>query len=220
VKKISFLFAAALIVSLAAGPALASNTGFKLNYPMLTGNNFLSVPFFYFPDGNVNNPTQNTVDTCNDLGVDGGGDCTVTSITHFTTSGPQAYSCGSPIGFYDLTVGEGLVVNVGGDCTANIVGSHDDNYSLNKGSSLLSLMTGNNLMSVPYHVMANDSSELCDAINNNFGSGTDLSTVTHFTALGPQAYSCGSPIGMYDLVPGEGMWFTAVADFDFQYETY
>ena len=54
-KKSTFL---GLGLALIASSAFASNTGFKLNYPLVqnatgSSNNWLSLPYFYFPNGKV-----------------------------------------------------------------------------------------------------------------------------------------------------------------------
>jgi hypothetical protein len=219
-KRIAFLSAAALVICLVAGPAMASNTGFKLNLEMGVGNNFISTPYFYFPNGDINAPEQNAQDACGDLGVPGGGDCELVNITHFTASGPFTATCGSPFQNFVLMAGEGLVVNSSNDCTANIVGSHDDNYTFGRGSSTVPLRTGNTLVSVPYHVVAVNAQDLCTFTNNNWGGGSDLVNVTHFTASGPFTATCGSPFQNFDIVPGEGVFFNTSADMDIQFETY
>src|SRR5437870_13159235 len=57
-KRMRKSSALALSLALFAGPALASNTGFKLNFTLqrpgkVTGNNWVSFPYFYYPNGNV-----------------------------------------------------------------------------------------------------------------------------------------------------------------------
>lgn len=219
-KKIAFLSVAALVISLVAGPAMASNTGFKINLSLRAANNFVSTPYFYFPNGDINAPEQNAQDACDDMAVAGGGDCTLVNITHFTASGaPFTATCGSPFQNFVLVAGEGLVVNAQADCTANIVGSHDDNYTFGRGSSTVALRTGNTLVSVPYHVVAVNAQDLCTFTNDNFGGS--LVNVTHFTTSGaPFTATCGSPFQNFDMVPGEGIFFNASAPMDIQFETY
>ena len=242
VKRIAFLAVAALV--LAAGPALASNTGFKLNMEFtVAGNSFKAFPYFYFPDGDVANTTQTAQDTCCDLDADGvmaagpdcpfqgGGDCHVLSITHFTATGsPFAAPCGSPLFNFDLMAYEGLVVEVQGTCTANVVGSHDDNYSFNKGSSMIPVYGGReNLLAVPYHIMQVDAQELCDFIEIEFGDGNassfeTISQLTYFTAAGaPFTKPCAAPIFNFDLNAGDAVYHkleTGVGDTNIQFETY
>ena len=68
-KALAFAFGLVLVANMAA----ASNTGFKLNYELivpatgLSGQNWVSPPYFFFPDGDVGNLDQSPVDWCTDL---------------------------------------------------------------------------------------------------------------------------------------------------------
>jgi hypothetical protein len=217
VKRLS-VFALLAAVVLVAGPALASNTGFKLNYGtaagLYRGNNLISVPQFYYPDGNKDNAVQDTRAFCTDLKT---GNCTmVARITKFTWNGtnnsPTFYTCGAPGGYFNLAQNEGYFVEINADpgtCTLDIVGSANDLYDFVKnppasGGLQMSLHRTNNFMAVPYHVQAVDTSNLCDSLRDSNPSNTRPTRVTELSATGARFYTCGAPGGMFNLVPGKG----------------
>jgi hypothetical protein len=217
VKKASILTLTALVVALAV-PALASNTGFKLNYPLVAGGrNFVSVPYFYFPSGDIADTTQNSNDLCNDFET---GDCAeIVNVTKFNKTAPPvllpfAYTCGSAFGHFDIVPGEAYFVNARTACTADIVGSHDNNYSVG-GTSSITVNNGSNAVSIPYHVQADDSKELCNdiAAANGLAAGSyDIDLLTRINpATGlPIAFACPAAFGMFPITPGEALFIKPV----------
>jgi hypothetical protein len=231
VNRIAFVCTAALVLVLAAGPAMASNTGFKLNYPIIgVETNYLSVPYFYFPDGDVNNPTQNAESLCNDLMTNATTPCTANIVGRLERVGVSAYAaqnhpCGTGIGMFDLTIGEMVFVKTSDNCTADIVGSHDDTYTDGKGSNMLTLLEGSNAVSVPYHVVAVNAEDLCVDINARYApDGLGLVTRVDVGSGAAQSHPCGSGLFIFDITPGEGLFLTPVfaagGPLDIQWTTY
>jgi hypothetical protein len=212
VKKVSILSLTALVVALAV-PTLASNTGFKLNHPLVPGGrNFVSVPYFYFPSGTITDPAQTACDLCNDFET---GDCDIVNVVRLNKVGtvlsPVSHSCCSILADFPMVPGEGYFVNATAACTADIVGSHDDDYSVG-GTKNVTVTPGNNPVSVPYHVQANDSDELCDHIaeDNGVAAGSwDIQNIVRINpATGaPVTYTCGAILGIFPITPGEAYFF-------------
>jgi len=220
--------ALALGLVLVAGTALASNTGFKLNYTLrkpgtTTGNNWVSPPYFYYPNGNVSTTTvQNAIDFCNDVNEFQPNAPKVKQIFRYNPLTDKALnqSCVSTIKVYDLKVGETYsLIPTADNIVVNLVGSHDDKYAKNKtptGTSLYFLrkptasLTGNNWVSVPYHALANNSVDLCKDSNNlQFSDPPTAPIVKQIFRYNPLTdkalvQSCTSAIRSYDIVPGEG----------------
>jgi len=220
-KKTAFL---GLGLMLVAGSALASNTGFKLNYPLVfnptstgfSNNNWVSTPYFYFPNGNVGQIGQNSIDFCRDLNG-GPGTAKVTQVIQFNSSTdlPKVQSCSSGFKAFDLKAGEGYSIKpFSAGITVDIVGSHDDTYAPNKTSppTLYPLVfnptttgfSNNNWFSVPYHSKANNSLDACNELK--VLTGDQVSQVIQFNSSTdlPKVQSCASGFKAFDLKPGEG----------------
>lgn len=216
-KKASVLTLTALVVALAV-PTLASNTGFKLNHPLVAGGrNFISLPYFYFPSGDIADTTQNSNDLCTDLET---GDCAeIVNVSEFRKVAPPvilpfSYTCGAGFGHFDLVPGAGYFVNARTSCTGDIVGSHDDDYSVG-GTKSVTLTNGNNAVSVPYHVQADDSKQLCNDIAAANGLAPGSYDVELITRINPTtglafAFACISGFGEFALVPGEAFFMKPV----------
>jgi hypothetical protein len=202
----------------APAPALAANTGFRLLMEFHEGHNFVSFPYFYYPSGDLSEPEQWGQDVCESFPELS--NCDVRLVTWFTVSGPFTHPCGA----FRQTVlrpGRGYVLTVERDCTALIVGSHDDRYSFGRGLETLRLETDRiNLVALPYHTVQRTAQELCAFVNTNFGSGGDLRALTRFTPHGPLSVPCGHPFMNFDLVPGEALFFYVASPLDIQFETY
>lgn len=226
-KKITAL---ALGLVLVAGTTFASNTGFKLNYTLkkpgsVSGNNWFSLPYFYFPDGNVNNTNQNFIDLCNDIN-EGVKSSKVGQVFFYDTVNdrPVLFSCNSTLNPHKLIAGEGysFVPKTDG-LTINIVGSHDDAMAKNKVVSpatpvLYNLRkpgttTGNNWFSVPYHSKADNLLDLCNDINDGVKS-SKVRQVFAFDTTNDRAvlFSCNSTLNPRLIVAGEGYNLIPAAD--------
>jgi hypothetical protein len=208
-----------------AGSAMASNTGFKLNFPLLFGatgsglsnNNWLSLPYFYFPNGNVGQFGQNSIDLCRDLNG-GPGIPKVTQVISIPadTDKAKVQSCSSSlIKVFDLKQGEGYSVKpVTSGITIDIVGSHDDLTSPNKTPAPATVkyplqfsatgLSNNNWFSVPYHSKANNSLDMCAELKAL--TLDQISQVIQIPADTDKAkvQSCASTaIKVFDLIPGQ-----------------
>ena len=216
-RKITLL---GLGLAFIAGTALASNTGFKLNYPLFwsmtkSHNNWVSVPYFYFPNGNVGQTPQNSVDFCKDL--NGGTSPTKVAYAIRYNSAldqPKTQNCGTTIKAFDLVAGEGYSIKpIIPGITIDLVGSHDDTFAPNKngsptvGTYPLVFTAGksqNNWFSVPYHSKANNSIDVCTQFAAQTGSKVPF-FIRYNSALDqPKTQNCGTTIKAFDLVPGEG----------------
>lgn len=214
-KKSAYIALGALLV---AGSAMASNTGFKINFPLEwraggTNTNWLALPLFYFPNGNVSATSQNSIDLCqdlNDFSVPPGtrvGTVVRWNVTSQTAS-PQG--CNSTKLSFNLVKGEAYAaVPTGANIVVNIVGSMDDTYAPNKnGTARYPLQyapggTNTNWVSVPYHTLANNSVELCD----QWGAmtGNQIGSVVRWNVLGQTAgqQNCSSTKLQFNVTPGE-----------------
>lgn len=229
------LFALTLGVVLVAGSALASNTGFKLNYTLRQAKtaggsnvNWVSVPFFYYANGNVGDP-EKAKDLCWDLNE---GNLTappkVNTVYKWDVLNDKAISfgCTSPASLptnFPLVSGEGYAAKpVADNIVVNIVGSHDDSYAPNKLNTKGYLLhqglrpgsSNVNWTAIPYHSTANNAKDLCTQIN----TPTQLiNTMYRWDTLNDKAVSfgCSSPATLptnFALIPGEGSAMKPVVD--------
>jgi hypothetical protein len=176
----------ALGAMLVAGSALASNTGFKLNYPLVfgagsTNTNWISPPFFYFPNGNVNQPQQNSIDMCADLNDFALPPAKVTQLIKWnpTSATSVTQNCGTITKVaFNLAVAEAYAaVPPGAGIVVNIVGSMNDAYAPNKGGATrypLQFQAGStntNWTSFPYHLIGDNSLDVCAMFTAQLGAG-------------------------------------------------
>jgi hypothetical protein len=219
-KKAIVLTAGLVLV---AGVALASNTGFKLNYPLVTAagtssSNWVSFPYFYFPNGNVG-ASQTAKDMCIDFNG-GAGDGTVKSVSKWITGNdqPQTKNCINPLVGFTVAPGEAYNVQpnpAAGAVVLAIVGSHDDTFSANKlGGNDVTVeyapgTSSSNWISVPYHTIADNAIDLCVAVNGAPKDEHILAAVSRWVSTNdqPQTKNCISPLLGFTLTPGEGVNF-------------
>jgi hypothetical protein len=209
-KKIAAL---TLCMFLAASLAMASNTGFKLNYNLrwtagYANTNWVSLPYFYHPDGNVNNSPQHAWDVCNDINATAGGSV-VSFITKWDVINniPVTNLCG-PILNFDLDPGMAIgIVPTQDNVRYDIVGSHDDDFD---GSSQVTLRwqagyANTNWISVPYHTTLSQAWDVCNELEAQNG-GPVVSFITTWDVVNniPITNLCG-PILNFDLDPGLGI---------------
>lgn len=224
-KKLSAL---ALGLVLVAGPALASNTGFKLNYTLHkkgSNNNWTSVPYFYYPNGNVGDP-QNAADFCKDINEGDFVNKPVGSVVAWNAAGdsPVSFACGGSFNPFAMVPGQAYSLKPKNDNTVvNLVGSHDDQYATNKGSATPSFVTlhkkgsNNNWISIPYHIISNNALELCreKGVNPTFPT-TPLAvgSVVLWNAAGdaPVSFACNGSFNPFVLNPGDGVSFKPAVD--------
>lgn len=167
------------ILMLVASFAAASNTGFKLNYPMTyvtgtTQTNYVSLPYFYFPQGVGTAPSAGKV--CKDAG----GSANLVSVQNYVTANDVPQSCvcsdtsasGCVVASTDFAIvaGQGIMIKPKQDFTFNIVGSHDDDYSVGGSKSYplyySTTTTNTNVVSVPYHSKSDMAGALCKQLTS------------------------------------------------------
>jgi hypothetical protein len=164
--KRTFAVGLAVAAVLAGGGALlASNMGFKLNYPLTqttggtsNGNNTISLPY---------NP-QVGVSTAKTL-MDDIGSASVFFIQRYIKSINtfETYTgrVGSPNVSWTLA-NEGYVVRMNTTVNYIVVGSHNPTMSIGLTQSSGGTSNGNNWLSFPYHHTANTAKQLMDDIGS------------------------------------------------------
>lgn len=224
-----------LAVGVIASSALASNSGFKLNYTLeapagKSQNNGVALPYFYYPDGTIGNAGSSKT-LCRDLNDQGPLDPPtapkVVTVLRFDVNTDRfvPQSCTAPQALpaaFQLAVGEAYVAKPAANTNqvVNIVGSHDDEYGLNKLNTRTVTIQApagksqNNWFSTPYHVTANDSKQLCRTLNGvAITAPPDASKIVTILRFDPIAdrfvpQSCSSPGALpavFTLKPGEGL---------------
>jgi hypothetical protein len=154
IVAVSLVTAAAVIL---AGGLVASNMGFKLNYPLKaasgtsqSGNNTIALPY----------NRQVGIDTAQELFVDITDAGVVQNIQKFLPAddGFQVYTFSSPD--FGLSQGEGYFVKMGSDADYIIVGSHDPSSGIQLNAAGAGSVSGSNFYAPPYHTTAATAQEL------------------------------------------------------------
>jgi hypothetical protein len=205
VTLVAFGVVAALVV---AGGLMASNMGFKLNYPLLgpdngatsfSGTNSLGLPF------NQQLGLNNALDVMNDIGFG-----SVDNMQRFleATDGLSVYTgrTGSPLASpFAISSAEGYFAKVNTDVNYIVVGSHNPSLTVNlqQADNGLTSKTGTNFFSYPYHSTSANSLDLMNDVT--FAS---VDNVQRFLTLtdGLAVYTgrTGSPVTTpFGTVPGE-----------------
>ncbi len=215
-KKNSYVvIAVALCAILAAGGILASNMGFKLNYPVnktgtagsKSGTNTISLPFFRQTGLN------DSFELIKDIeGVSAPPFSKVISVSKFleASDGLQTYTgrMGSPGANFNLTGGEGYRIQMSADVNYIVVGAHDPilpSFLENTGPGSKS---GTNDYAPPYNITAATSFDLIKDIEGvSAPPFSKVISVSKFltTSDGLQTYTgrMGSPGANFTLAPGE-----------------
>lgn len=189
-----------LIALLVAGPLLASNMGFKLNYTLhktsgTTNTNWISLPYFW--SGTV------AQDVCTDIGA------TAVQIGEYDESTDSfiSYVCGGGGTNFSLSAGRAIFVKVNTDGVQwIIVGSHNDaaTVTLTKTSGT----TNTNWIAIPYHTNVGDAQGLCTNIGGTavqigiYDESTDAFT----------SYVCGGGGTNFSLTAGQGVFVKVNTD--------
>jgi len=213
-KNTYVVVAVALCAILAAGGILASNMGFKLNYPLnktgtassKTGTNSLSLP--YFRQTGLNDAFGLIQD------IEGGGPpfSKVNNIAKFIESSDslQVYTgrMGSPGANFTLNPGEGYRVQVSADVNYIVVGSHDPSLVVSLDASGAGSKTGTNDYAPPYNVTAATAFDLIKDIEGvtapPFSKVNNVAKfITSSDSLQVYTGRMGSPGANFNLVPGE-----------------
>jgi hypothetical protein len=196
-----------LAVVLVAGGLMASNMGFKLNYPLVAGDGGATSKSGQQTIGLPYN-RQVGIDMASDLFEDAAASgVVVQQIQKFnrlddTTS---IYFGGEPD--FNLAAGEGLFIKVGNNKDYIIVGSHDPSFSVTllKGAGGVSL-SGSQLYAHPYHGVSALASELFMELSPAAQQIQSFDRVDDTT----QIYFGGEPD--FALVPGEAYFVKVSSD--------
>jgi hypothetical protein len=169
----------ALAVVLAAGGVLASNMGFKLNYPLkktaagvsASGTNTLSLP----------DNRQANMDFAHDLFNDIGGKAQVTNVKRYIISNDTTVPyTGRNLANVDfpLSMGEGYFVVMVNDINYVVVGSHNPGVAvgLKKGDGGVTSLSGTNFYSMPY----NFTGTLAADLFNDIGGKAQVTSVKRY----------------------------------------
>jgi hypothetical protein len=217
-RKRAFVVAAVgLAAVLVAGGLVASNMGFKANYPLdgpgvngsATGVQTLGLPY---------NPQTNLLvagDLIADINADAGS-AVVASVSRFvrTTDQLESYTGFSGVDF-SITPGDGYYVALTAVAPVNyiIVGSHNPSlaYPLD-GPGTNGSATGTQLWSYPFHGLASNADELILEINTA-GGGSVVASVSRFvrTTDNLESYTGFSGVN-FSLNPGEAYSLSMTGD--------
>ena len=190
IVAVSLVAAAAVIL---AGGLLASNMGFKLNYPLragsgtsVTGTNTIALPY----------NRQVGIDTAKDLFLDITAAGQVQNIQKFlpASDGFQLYTFGS--GDFGLAQGEGYFVKMQTGTDYVSAGSHDPSYTTEVDAACAGSVSGTNFFAPPYHTTAATAQDLF----------LEIATAQNIQKFLPASdgfalYTFGS--SNFDLTPGE-----------------
>lgn len=223
-------------LALVASSALASNTGFKLNYPLvfdaaLSSTNWVSLPYFYYPNGTVGT-AQVAKDICDDINGGPGLATPLKSVVRWnsTSDTVTVKFCVNGLTGFPVVPGASysLVPAVTG-LTAAIVGSHDDTYSANKGGTAKidlvydPVLSSTNWISVPYHSTATVAKDLCDKINGGPGLASPLKSIVRWNSTTDTVTVkfCVNGLAGPNIDPGLGLSFVpAQTGVSIQFDVY
>ena len=190
----------ALAVVLAAGGLLASNMGFKLNYPLtaagagsLSGTNTLALPDNRQAGVNAASTLMNDVSLLN-----------TANVQKFleATDGLQVYTGRKGSGpDFALGTGEGYLLKMNTTVNYIVVGSHDPAFANALNAAGAGSSSGTNLFSYPYHSTATTAS----ALQTDIGLANTANVQKFLRATdGLQVYTGRKGSGAdFALVPGE-----------------
>jgi hypothetical protein len=193
---------------LVAGGLVASNMGFKANYPLdtigsngsVSGAQTLALPYNQQTGINV------AQDLINDINTDAGATIvdTVSRIIR-TTDLKDSYSLVTGGNNFGIVPGEGYIVVVTASADYIMVGSHNPALAINLDSpGTNGSKSGTQLWAMPYHFTGTTASDLINEIEGH-GNPGDVDTVSSLirTSSGPQTYSLVTGGVDFPLVPGE-----------------
>lgn len=203
-RKSHFLVAAAatlLVAALVSGSLVASNMGFKLNYPLqgagagsLDGTNTIALPFN--PQSGITTASALKNDITASTGV------AVTNVQKLLKANNsfQAYTGARGSVDFPLVAGEGYRVRMVADANYIVVGSHDPSLSVSLTAAGAGSLDGTNEYAYPYHSTATNASQL----RNEIGAGVVINVQKLLKANNSfQAYTGARGSVDFPLVPGE-----------------
>jgi len=206
------------------GPTVCPGAAFKINLDLEPDSsapfgNLISLPFLFYPDGNLGHTPQTYRDLCQAYPA-------LTYIGYYASDGCQRikmHSCASPLEGGELVAGEGYYLRVAAPATLDLVGSHDDNYAPNKGGiasytlyACAGCEEGRNLVSIPYHTMATTVQGICDQV------GPELIAIEEYDAGLNRLvrHTCGLPATDFPITPGRALTLEVSADTSLALEVY
>jgi len=206
----------ALAVVLAAGGVLASNMGFKLNYPLkkvaagvsLVGKNTIALP----------DNRQGGMVLAHDLFNDIGGKAQITRVEQYVKStDTYAPYTGRALANVDfsLSMGEGYFVTMINDINYVAVGSHNPGVpvALKKTAAGISLV-GKNLYAMPYNFTGTTAPDLF----NDIGGKAQVTRIERYI-LSTDTYApyTGRALAnvFFPLTPGEAYFVTMINDINY-----
>lgn len=215
-RKSHFTLAVVLVAAvmlLAGGVAMASNTGFKINKPVMIagagqiGNNWTAIPYF--------NPYGNAAALCTQTGLSSAGIGSRGVITKLNpvTGISASATCGTgPAATLLIEPGLGVLIRNAGNISFPaptsiiIVGSHNPALSVTVPAAGAGAI-GDTWLSVPYHTTAVTAADLC-ASSGLVSTGLSRATVTRLNGVTgtSTSASCGTAAaGTLNLVLGEAV---------------
>jgi hypothetical protein len=179
----------------AAGGLMASNMGFKLNYPLKaagagskSGRQSIGLPY----------NRQVGVDTADDLLDDiAAGGVTATLLERFEAASDTNSSYPGPAGDFALTAGVGYLVRVASNGNYIIVGSDDPGFTVNfKGAAVGVSKSGRNRYAHPYHGVSDTAAEILAEIPSAL-------SIEKFESASDTNNLYPGPAGDFTLIPGQ-----------------
>lgn len=212
--------------------ASASNLAFQVAVPLeynpaVESINWISLPYRYYPDGTLRSP-QTVADLCvafnGGPGIDSDVRMIVRQNTEYDTTTTRFCilppTLGSP---FPLVPGHAyMVVPARSGVVLHLGGSEDLRYARNKGGNTMTLpirwvgplSSNHNLISLPYHVRAQDVNDICVMLNGAQGLSGPISALYRWNALTStitSKFCVGSPGGPA-IVPGKGFMLEPARD--------
>jgi hypothetical protein len=204
-KKVFVVVVGVVMACVMASGLIASNMGFKLNYPLTavgagsnSGTNVLALPF----------NRQSGVDTANAL-MNDMVLANVANVQRFleATDTLETYTGrkGSPAVDFGLVPGEAYYVRMNAPVDYIVVGSHDPSLSVSLDAAGAGSNSGTNFFAAPYHTTSLTAFDLMNDIN--FASVQNVQRFLEATdTLETYTGRKGTPAGNFNLVPGEGYY--------------
>ena len=201
-KKVFVVVVGVAMACVMASGLIASNMGFKLNYPLAavgagsnSGTNVIALPF----------NRQSGIDTANAL-MNDMVLANVANVQRFleSTDGLETYTGrkGTPAADFPLVAGEGYFVRMNAPIDYIVVGSHDPSLSISLDGPGAGSNSGTNFFSAPYHTTSTTALDLMNDIG--FASVQNIQRFLEATD-GLETYTGrkGTPAPNFNLVPGE-----------------
>jgi hypothetical protein len=202
------LLVVALVAIIATGGLVASNMGFKLNYPLLDSSNpnsnsgTQSIGLPYNRQVGIDDASDLFRDIGTTISTCGANPCNCLDNLQRYDTGTDSnapYACGVPD--FALTPGEGLLVKAktanGGDYI--VVGSHNPALTINLPAPGAGSNSGTSRYTHPYHAVSASAAQLMTEL----GGCNFVTSVQRYDSLADSnaPYACGTPD--YPLVAGQ-----------------